>query len=317
MEVALDKAEHRASGPANTSSRFSWKSRDGLTLSGCIWEPAAGTTAPKVPVLCLPGLSRNTRDFNRVADFLQKQGHRVIALDYRGRGQSDWDADWQNYALTVEDGDIDDAIAKLGLDRFAVLGTSRGGLHAMMMAQRYEKRRLAAVILNDIGPHIEMRGVHRLAATIGRNMTFADKHAHAALMKHNMEHQFPRLCEQDWLDWVDQLASGSDGKWKLDYDPALGHTLATLDEGAPWPDLWPLYKGLEGIPVLIIHGQTSDLLTAESCQKMLDELPGAKLHVVPDEGHAPLLWDRPTQSAISNFIETAEAKNQQAATGES
>ncbi|MTH97729.1 alpha/beta fold hydrolase [Roseibium sp. RKSG952] len=291
--------------PEGAAEPFTWKSRDGLTLSGRIWRPDPSAPKDAVPVLCLPGLSRNTRDFRPIAEFLQDHGHLVVALDYRGRGDSDWDSNWQNYALTVEDGDIDDAISKLGLDRFAVLGTSRGGLHAMMMAQRYDKRRLAAIILNDVGPHVEMRGVRRIAATLGRIMRFPDKHSHARQMKRLMHHQFPKLSDTDWVKLAEQLGSHKNEGWELDYDPNLGHTLASLDDGVPLPDFWPLYEHLVGIPVLILHGQNSDILTHDCCCRMLEENPKARLHTIEGQGHAPLLWDAPTQECIEHFLKEA------------
>ncbi len=224
---------------------FTWKSPDGLTLSGCEWpsaKPDSEGAASPIPVLCLPGLSRNTRDFNEIARFLQTCGHRVIALDYRGRGKSDWDPDWRNYALTVEDKDIDVAIAELGLDRFAVLGTSRGGLHALAMGLRYPASRMAAVIFNDIGPHIEMRAIHRIAATLGHHMKCASHEDVAAKLKHTLGYQFPAFGKADWLKLAGQLASEQDGHVMMDYDPALAHQLASLDDATPTPDLWPLTK---------------------------------------------------------------------------
>lgn len=281
---------------------FRWTSADGLSLSGCEWRPTTGTQTRAIPILCLAGLSRNTRDFNDIARFLQSHGYRVIALDYRGRGKSAWDPNWQNYSIAVEAGDIDAAIDLLQLDRFAVLGTSRGGLHAMAMAHRYDKNRLAGVILNDIGPHIEMSALHRLAGIIGQNMKFTDKAALTEHLKRSMSLQFPRLSDNDWLKWADQIATETGQGCVLDYDPALGNTLADLDDEAPWPDLWPLFQELDGIPLQVIHGARSDLLSTETCQKMRDLHPAMELVTAAEEGHAPLLWDTATQSAIAGFL---------------
>ncbi|MDN3718780.1 alpha/beta fold hydrolase [Roseibium salinum] len=121
--------------------------------------------------------------FHDVAAYLQSAGHHVVALDYRGRGRSDWDPDWRNYTLAVEAADIDAAIAHLDLQRFAVLGTSRGGLHALAMADRYPADRMAAVILNDIGPQVEMEGLRRIAGTLGQQMTYGSREDLAAILR--------------------------------------------------------------------------------------------------------------------------------------
>lgn len=294
-------AESAIANEALAPSRFTWNSRDGLRLSGVDWRPTV-IDHTKLPILCLPGLSRNTRDFNSVAEFLQELGHRVIVLDYRGRGQSDWDPEWQNYNLAIEGHDIDDAVTQLDLDRFAILGTSRGGLHAMAMSQRYDTGRIAAVVLNDIGPHVEMRAIHRLAATIGRSMRHADMPALARDLAHGLGTQFPTMTEADWLRFAGQLGSERDGGIVLDYDPALSHQLASFDDGTPWPDLWPLFDGLKETPLLIVHGALSDLLTAETCAEMRRRHGSAELVTVKDQGHAPLLWDRATQQAIAEFF---------------
>ncbi len=295
-----------ASGSQSPRSRFTWKSPDGLTLAGCEWLPTGNnpeTTAAAIPVLCLPGLSRNTRDFNDLSEYLQSLGHHVIALDYRGRGMSEWDPDWRNYDLTVEGKDIDAAIEQLGLERFALLGTSRGGLHALAMSGRYPAERMAAVIFNDIGPHIEMRAIHRIAATLGHNMTHASLEDAAASLQQTLGNQFPAFHLSDWRKFAGQVASEDSGRMVMDYDPALAHQLASLDDAAPVADLWELYEKLTDRPVLILHGEHSDLLSEETCRRMLDTHPNARLKTIRDQGHAPVLWERETQEEIARFLE--------------
>ncbi|WP_235867221.1 alpha/beta fold hydrolase [Roseibium marinum] len=255
-----------------------------------------------MPVLCLPGLSRNIRDFNDIAEFLQLRGHHVIALDYRGRGMSEWDPDWRNYDLTIEGKDIDAAIAQLGLQRFAVLGTSRGGLHALAMAGRYPADRMAAVIFNDVGPHIEMRAIHRIAATLGHRMTHASLEDAAGSLQRRLGNQFPAFLPADWLKFAGQLASDEGGRVVMDYDPALAHQLASLDDAAPVADLWHLYEKLSDRPVLILHGEHSDLLSEETCRRMLDVHPNAQLKTIREQGHTPVLWERETQEDIARFL---------------
>lgn len=283
-------------------TEFTWKSPDGLTLAGREWPAGSNGTTTAIPVLCLPGLSRNIRDFCEIAHFLQSRGHRVIALDYRGRGNSDWDSDWRNYALPVEEKDIDAAIETLGLDRFAVLGTSRGGLHALVMGLRYPADRMAAVIFNDVGPHIEMRAIHRIAATLGHHMKNPSMEAVASTLKRTLGAQFPAFDDADWLKLASQLASENNGEVVMDYDPALAHQLASLDDATPAPDLWPLYDQLTDRPVLILHGEHSDLLSADTCRTMVERHPNAEVSTIPGQGHAPVLWDTATHEKIAAFL---------------
>ncbi|QFT32928.1 acyl-CoA esterase [Labrenzia sp. THAF82] len=287
------------------TSEFFWKSHDGLTLAGREWPASHNANEANktpIPVLCLPGLSRNTRDFNEISNFLQRKGHRVIALDYRGRGKSDWDPDWQNYALPIEEKDIDAAIDHLKLERFALFGTSRGGLHALVLGLRYPADRMAAVVFNDIGPHIEMRAIHRIAATLGHNMSCATLDGIAETLTRTLGPQFPVFGKDDWLKMAAQLASKHDGSFVMDYDPALARQFASLDDAAPVPDLWPLYDNLTDRPVLILRGEHSDLLSAETCKRMIDMHPNSQLKTIKGQGHAPVLWETDTHETIAEFL---------------
>eukprot|EP00903_Cladosiphon_okamuranus_P001355 g1353.t1 len=292
--------------PVTTSAAarfdFTWKSPDGLTLAGKDWPAPDGSNSSKIPLLCLPGLSRNTRDFEELALYLQSQGHRVVALDYRGRGASDWDEDWRNYALPVEEKDIDAALETIGLEKFALLGTSRGGLHALILGARYPADRMAAVIFNDVGPHIEMKAIHRIAATLGHHMKNTSLEEVAGNLKRTLGTQFPSFETTDWLKLAGQLASERDGAFVMDYDPALAHQLASLDDAAPAPDLWPLYENLLDRPVMVLRGEHSDLLSEETCQRMITAHPNATSRTIPGQGHAPVLWDEETQTAIAAFL---------------
>lgn len=297
-------SDHKTS-EATGSREFEWQSADGLRLCGREWVPSPSGSpheGAKIPVLCLAGLSRNSRDFYDIATFLHSRNHHVITLDYRGRGKSDWDKDWRNYALPVEENDISLAIEGLGLTRFAVLGTSRGGLHALAMSYRYPADRMAAVIFNDIGPHIEMRAIHRIAATLGHNMTCGSAEDVADHLERTIGHQFPAFARPEWLKLAGQLASAQDDKFVMDYDPALAHQLASLDDAAPAPDLWPLYEKLADRPVMVVHGEHSDLLSSATCKKMIELHPNARLKTIPGQGHAPVLWEADTHEAIAEFL---------------
>lgn len=293
-------------------SRFAWTGSGGLLLSGTRWTAKTSASgqldalwerAAKLPLLCLPGLSRNTKDFDAVAKAMAAKGHPVIALDYRGRGSSSWTSDWQSYSIPVEAEDIAAAIKHLGLERFAVLGTSRGGLHAMAMAATYAPGQMAGMILNDIGPVIEFDGLKRISGSVGSKMTYDSLASLASSLKSGLKGQFPDLDSAGWEQLAIQLASLSEAGVTLNYDPNLGKTLEGWDKGGAFPDLWPLFEASNRIPVLVIRGALSDILSAETAQTMCLRHPDTKCLEVSGEGHAPLLWDQQTQNAIGDFLE--------------
>jgi pimeloyl-ACP methyl ester carboxylesterase len=296
--------------PGQDPIAFTWTTPDGLTLAGKHWAPKNVEVQPvetSIPVLCLPGLSRNTRDFHEIASFLQSAGHNVYALDYRGRGKSDWDENWKNYSLTVEADDIDAAIDQLEIERFVLLGTSRGGLHALAMANRFPVDRMAAVILNDVGPHIERTAIQRIAASIGQNMKFSSLERVAEHQRKTIGPQFPAFVEYDWYKLAEQLATSHENQTVLDYDPNLSHLFDDLDEDTPLPDLWPFYEKLTDRPVLVLRGEHSDLLSAATSQRMLELHSKALMKTIPGQGHAPVLWEPETHDFIENFLKNITA----------
>ncbi|CTQ54370.1 3-oxoadipate enol-lactonase [Roseibium album] len=300
--------------PGNTGNRnqsstaFTWTAPDGLMLAGEHWAPKNDDlqiVETSIQVLCLPGLSRNTRDFHDIASFLQSAGHHVYALDYRGRGNSDWDKDWNNYSLPVEAGDIDTAIELLELERFALLGTSRGGLHALAMADRYPAERMAAVIFNDVGPRIERSAIKRIAASIGQKMKFSSLEGVAEHQRNSLGPQFPAFSEDDWYKLAEQLATCHETQTVLDYDPNLAHMFNDLDDETPLPELWPYYEKLTDRPVLVVRGEHSDLLSITTGERMLDMHSGAVMKTIPGQGHAPVLWEPETHDFIESFLKNS------------
>ena len=161
---------------------------------------------------------------------------------------------------------------------------------------------MAAVIFNDVGPHVEMRAIHRIAATLGHKMHNASLEEVAATQERTLGKQFTSFSQKDWLKLAGQLASEKDGQFVMDYDPALAHQFGSLDDAAPAPDLWPLYDKLCDRPVLVIHGENSDLLSAETCARMLEKNGKAQLRTVSGQGHAPVLWDEGTHEAVARFL---------------
>jgi pimeloyl-ACP methyl ester carboxylesterase len=277
--------------------------RDGLKLFVRHF-PAAGSRL--APVLCLPGLTRNGRDFVALATALseprQATARPVYTLDLRGRGASDWDADPKKYSVPVEAQDVLDVMAALGLDRPAIVGTSRGGLIAMVLAA-LQPTALGPVVLNDIGPVIERDGLVRIASYVGQAPLPATWPEAAAMVQEIDQRQFPAVPADGWEAIARQRFNDVDGRPAPGYDPRIGDSISVLD--GPLPELWPQFEALKHVPVLVIRGVESDLLSAATVAEMTRRHPRLSAISVADEGHAPLLQDASTISAIRRFLDAA------------
>lgn len=290
---------HHASKP-EWVSRFI-PARDGLRLH--VREIAARDPA-KAPLLCLPGLTRNGHDFDAVGDYIAREtGRRVITLDSRGRGQSEYDPDWKRYDLRVELEDLLEVLAAIGVEGAVFLGTSRGGLLSMLMGTARPDV-LRGVILNDIGPVIEARGLARIRGYVGKVPVPENWTEAARLVRDIFGTQFTNLQPEQWEIWARRNWREENGKLVSRYDKNIMLTLADLDLEKPMPDLWPLFETIKHVPLMVIRGELSELLSQGSAERMAQEHPKGSLHVVPYEGHAPLLEDMPTLNAIKAFLET-------------
>ena len=275
-------------------------SSDGLRL---YYRDFASPGSGRAPVLCLPGLTRNSRDFETTALRLQRT-RRVLCADLRGRGRSQHDPNWQNYHPGTYVADIALLLADAGVARVVLLGTSLGGYLSMAMAAT-TPRLPAAVILNDIGPEVDRAGLARIAAYVGRDST-AQNWAEAAQRARDVNgHAFPELGEDEWLAFARRTWIEADGVIHLDMDPRIGDAVRAAPAAAA-PDLWPLYAALVSVPTLAIRGANSDVLSAATFDRMLREKPDLRRVTVPGRGHAPSL-DEPTCSeAIDGFLENVE-----------
>ena len=275
---------------------------DGLSLHVRCYGPA--TEAPHLPVLCLPGLTRNEADFEPLAMCLagdEAHPRRVFALNSRGRGRSGYDPDWRNYNPAVELADVLAAMAALGLSRAAFVGTSRGGILTMLLAT-VRPELIAGAVLNDIGPRIEPAGLERIkryAGKIPQPRDFADG---ARRLRELFEAQFPGLDEAGWLAWAHR-------SWRQDadglvsrYDQTIAETLNDYSPDQPMPDLWPQFDALPQVPLMVIRGGLSDILSAETVDAMRQRRADIELVEVPDQGHAPLLAEPATIARISDFL---------------
>ncbi len=297
--------QERAIRPISETDQ-SWEdlyytSRDGLRLHARHYPAPA---SPRRTLLCLPGLSRNARDFQRIAGILSSPAaHRraVYCLDYRGRGLSEYDPDWENYTPFMEALDVLDFITMHGLHDLAVLGTSRGGIIAMILATM-RPGALGCVILNDIGPKLETDGLARIIGYVGR-VPVPDTWEDAAELVRGMNvRDFPDVTDDEWQIVARQLFNDAHGAPSHGYDPDLGKAITNLDlEGGP-PDMWPQFDALKNVPVLTIRGELSDLLSEETVNEMADRHPRMEICTVPRQGHAPLLRDDETIAVIREFL---------------
>lgn len=273
-----------------------WNSRDGLRLH---YRDYAGPPE-RPPILCLPGLTRNSRDFEPVADRLAGDW-RIIAVEFRGRGQSQHDPKPANYTPATYTADVLKLLDQLGIADAVFFGTSLGGLVTMLMSGS-DPERIAGAMINDIGPVIEPAAIERLRSYVGKGGHWASwaEAGEAAATINRIA--FPHYTAPDWERFVRRLCSERpDGSIQPDYDMAIRQSFATSD-GSPDFDPWPLLDGLADKPVLIVRGEISDLFSAETAARMVAKLPKAELVTVPRIGHAPVLDEPEAAAGIDRLL---------------
>lgn len=266
---------------------------DGLSLA--YRDQGAGA-----PLLCLAGLTRNSADFEAMANLLPDT--RIIRQDYRGRGRSDRDREFRNYNPATEARDAVELLDHLGLKSVPILGTSRGGIVAMVIAAT-RKDRISGVILNDIGPDIERTGLERIAEYLGRQPS-ARTIEEAARDTAASSVGFRNVPHERWVEECRCRYDFENGRPRLNYDPKLRDAVLSTFSADP-PDLWPYFDALEGIPVGLIRGANSDLLSAETVEKMRSRRPDIAVLDVPDRGHCPFLDEPECTDFIRHFLRDA------------
>ncbi|WP_442754331.1 alpha/beta fold hydrolase [Methylocystis sp. JAN1] len=279
------------------ASRFV-AARDGLRLHYLDYpcpEPS------RLPLVCLPGLARTADDFCLVAEAAQRSGRRVLALDYRGRGRSEWDKDWRHYDPDVEEDDIFVVLGDAAVSEAVFFGTSRGGLHTMRIAPD-RPGVIRAAVLNDIGPVIEKSGLLRIKAYVGKMPPLQKMSDAAALMRFAMSANFPAVTPEQFEMFARQTFEEKDGKVELRYDPELNHTLDDIDPEAEIADFWEPFAALSAVPILAIRGETSDILSIDVFNEMARKAPMLEQYTVPGQGHAPLLLDQATIDRVMVFL---------------
>ncbi len=257
------------------------------------------------PVVCLPGLTRAAEDFEPLARALAYGGRkrrRVLALDYRGRGGSEWDRKWENYSVAVENADILSLLDATEVHQAIVVGTSRGGLHAMTFAAT-RPTLLTAVVLNDIGPVVEPLGLIRIKGYVGKMPQPRNWDEAIDIVKATMSAHFRDLSPRDWEGYARRTFEEKNGRFVGRFDPKLAKTLAEVGPDMKRIELWPQFEAMAQVPTLAIRGENSDILSAETLEEMTRRRPLCESWVVPGQGHAPLLTDSITIERIRTFVE--------------
>jgi len=274
---------------------------DGLRLHAC----AHGRRSDDCrAVVCLPGLTRSTVDFDALASALAGDPDRpnyVLAVDYRGRGRSAYDANAGNYTLAVELADVLAVLTALEIERAVFVGTSRGGILAMLLAT-VRPAAIAGVVLNDIGPVIDTKGLVRIKSYAGRLPQPRNFEDAADILKKLFGAQFPKLLPDDWQAFARRTFEQQDGVLKPRYDPKVAKPLDSIDLERAQPTLWKEFDALASVPIMVVRGANSDILSAATVAAMHARRPDMDALEVPDQGHAPFLIESDVIASIGAFV---------------
>jgi pimeloyl-ACP methyl ester carboxylesterase len=283
-----------------------WWHVDGLRLHAR--DYGGGEGEAKLPVVCLHGLTRNARDFEELAPWIAARGRRVLALDVRGRGRSDWDPEPHRYHPGVYAGDVIALLQHAGVSRAVFVGTSMGGLIMMTLAAMRPDL-IAGAVLNDVGVRIAEGGMVRIVAAVSASHPHVPSWEEAAAFaKAANRLAFPDYGDADWMAFARRLFEpDGHGKLRQAYDPAIAEPIkAAVATGAPAPDLAPFFLGLvAGRPALLVHGALSDVLDRRTVEEMRLLAPAMDYAEVPGVGHAPMLTEAPALQAIARLLDRA------------
>lgn len=279
-----------------------WTSSDGLTLHYRNYPGPEGSD--KLPVLCMHGLTRNARDFGPLAEALAAT-RRVIVTEMRGRGMSDYAPDSDTYSPITYVADVEALLAEQGIGRFAVVGTSMGGLMIMLMAAA-KPGRMSAVVMNDIGPEVDAGGLSRISGYVGQGRSYPTWVHAARGLEEAHGAAFPGYDLDQWLEMAKRtMVVSQNGRIVFDYDMAIAEPFAKPGNAAP-PNLWLAFEALAGVPMLLVRGGLSDLLSEATVSQMAARNPAMRTITVPGVGHAPTLDEPEVRAAILDLFAGAE-----------
>lgn len=279
-----------------------YKSSDGLTLYARDYA-CRGLSADDAPtILCMHGLSRNSKDFASIASDLS-QYYRVVAVDQRGRGRSQYDPEPNNYNPARYCQDMFTLLDTLGISSVSIIGTSMGGLMSFLMTTMASER-IVGVVINDIGPEVNPVGLARIQSYVGKLAPPNNWSEAVDQVKQINGPAFPDFTETDWLSFTRNLYSeDSNGVLALDYDAAISKPMDESKEAAVPPDLWQYFEAIKAKPMLLVHGALSDILSSDCAERMCSEHPHPQYLRLENRGHAPTLDEPESRSAIHGFFE--------------
>jgi pimeloyl-ACP methyl ester carboxylesterase len=299
------RSDHPDDEPTAAGNSLFVTAQDGLRLHVRAYGPRSSRG---LPVVCLPGLARTAADFDTLAVALatdRERPRRILALDYRGRGKSDYDRNPANYNLNVELADVLSMLTALDIARAAFIGTSRGGILSMLLASA-RPTAIAGCVLNDIGPVIEPKGLMRIKSYVGRLPRTASFHEAADILRRLFGSQFPRWDDDDWVAFARRTFKEAGGRIVPDYDVRLATTLGGINPERPLPTMWKEFDALGRLPVMVIRGANSDILAPATVDAMRSRRRDLEVIEVPDEGHAPRLSEAGILARIAAFIASCD-----------
>jgi pimeloyl-ACP methyl ester carboxylesterase len=278
-------------------------SDDGLRLFARDYNSADTSL---VPVLCLPGLTRNSKDFETIAPFLA-QNRRVISVDFRGRGLSQYASNPLSYRPEVELADTIALLKQLEIERSAVIGTSRGGIVGLLMAALHPEK-IVGLMLNDIGPVLETAGLLRIRSYLGVDVRYPNwEQAIDGLKQSNVG--FHSLFPDEWRAFASRVFKTAKGKPRIDYDPALARNFPSHEDIAEGriPKLWELFAATNAMPVSVLRGEHSDLLSVPTVEDMRQQNLHLDATTVMNRGHAPFLDEPESLDAMARWLTRIDA----------
>ncbi|MCV6601261.1 MAG: alpha/beta hydrolase [Cohaesibacter sp.] len=289
---------------------FEFTATDGINLRGEIF---GDRLRDALPVLCLPGLTRNAKDFHPLAERLVRDPDNprlVMILNSRGRGTSDYDKNPENYDILTEANDALHALAAAGLEEAIFIGTSRGGLLTMAIAA-LRPGVIAGAVLNDIGPEINAQGLARIKTYLGKAKPVTNWDEAIDYIKDANFGMFPALSEEQWKAFAHMTFKEEDGKPARDFDIAIVKSLETVDLSQPLPNAWPQFMAMSHAPVLVLRGEHSDILTRETAQAMTEQHPDCQWIEVEGQGHAPMFLIDSLNDQIAAILAEMDQKHAQ------